>query len=412
MNDPEIDIDILDDNDQDTSLKGASGNGYAWEDEYKRSWDILQEDEKGSLQGVVSSIQHTKRRRLLKDTSTIQRGIIRNLFVIIDLSNSMAEKDLKPSRRDLTFNLLEQFINEYFDQNPISQLGIIVTRDGLSEKLTELSGNSSEHIEELKVKINRETRGEPSLQNSLELAKNSLCHSPPHGTREILILMASLTTCDPGDINETIRVLKNNHIRVSIIGLAAEVQICKRICQETKGTYGVVLNEAHYKDILFEMIPPPSTTSAKTEVGMIEMGFPRRITERFPTACACHQRPIQGGNICPRCFSKACELPTKCAICGLTLVSSPHLARSYHHLFPVPNYIEVPRQKITSASPTYCFGCQQPFENIPTIMNRNPAEQGSGRYECPQCLKQFCVDCDIYIHDVLHNCPSCIQSKK
>jgi len=60
--------------------------------------------------------------------------------VIIDLSNSMAEKDLKPSRRELTFNLLEQFINEYFDQNPISQLGIIVTRDGLSEKLTELSG--------------------------------------------------------------------------------------------------------------------------------------------------------------------------------------------------------------------------------------------------------------------------------
>jgi len=35
----------------------------AWEDEYKRSWDMLQEDEKGSLQGVVSSIQHTKRRR-------------------------------------------------------------------------------------------------------------------------------------------------------------------------------------------------------------------------------------------------------------------------------------------------------------------------------------------------------------
>jgi len=28
MNDPEIDIDILDDNDQDTNLKGASGNGY------------------------------------------------------------------------------------------------------------------------------------------------------------------------------------------------------------------------------------------------------------------------------------------------------------------------------------------------------------------------------------------------
>ena len=28
-------------------------------------------------------------------------------------------------------------------------------------------------------------------------------------------------------------------------------------------------------------------------------------------------------------------------MCGLTLVSSPHLARSYHHLFPVPPFAEV-----------------------------------------------------------------------
>lgn len=31
--------------------------GYAWEDEYKRSWDALIEDEAGSLLGVVSSMQ-------------------------------------------------------------------------------------------------------------------------------------------------------------------------------------------------------------------------------------------------------------------------------------------------------------------------------------------------------------------
>lgn len=30
-----------------------------------------------------------------------------------------------------------------------------------------------------------------------------------------------------------------------------------------------------------------------------------------------------------------------CPICALTLVSSPHLARSYHHLFPVANYEEI-----------------------------------------------------------------------
>lgn len=49
--------------------------------------------------------------------------------------------------------------------------------------------------------------GEPSLQNSLELALSSLKNFPSHASREVLLIMSSLTTCDPGDINETIKVI-------------------------------------------------------------------------------------------------------------------------------------------------------------------------------------------------------------
>ena len=62
------------------------------------------------------------------------------MILVLDLSESMLEKDLRPSRLELTLSYMDQFIVEYFDQNPISQLGIVTTRDGLSEKLTELSG--------------------------------------------------------------------------------------------------------------------------------------------------------------------------------------------------------------------------------------------------------------------------------
>jgi transcription initiation factor TFIIH subunit 2 len=48
--------------------------------------------------------------------------------------------------------------------------------------------------------------GEPSLQNALELALRSLHMLPSHASREILILMGSLTTCDPGDISVTVQV--------------------------------------------------------------------------------------------------------------------------------------------------------------------------------------------------------------
>ena len=38
------------------------------------------------------------------------------------------------------FQLLEKFVEEYFDQNPISQLGIITTAKKRAERLTELGG--------------------------------------------------------------------------------------------------------------------------------------------------------------------------------------------------------------------------------------------------------------------------------
>ena len=68
-------------------------------------------------------------------------------------------------------------------------------------------------------------QGEPSLQNSLELAIQTLRHMPAHASRELLFLVGSLTTCDPGDITATIATCKALHIRCSVISLAAEVRI-------------------------------------------------------------------------------------------------------------------------------------------------------------------------------------------
>ena len=47
-----------------------------------------------------------------------------------------------------------------------------------------------------------------------------------------------------------------------------------------------------------------------------------------------------------RCRARVVELPCSCHICGLTLVSSPHLERSYHHLVPVRAFSEVPQAEV------------------------------------------------------------------
>lgn len=208
---------------------------------------------------------------------------------------------------------------------------------------------------------------------------------------------------------------------------------------------------------------------------LLMMGFPSRVTDPNPSLCACHSRPTTGGYLCSRCSSKVCSLPTTCPACSLTLILSTHLARSYHHLFPLQNWKTVSWSRATSVSQkhkTLCFSCQSPFApNLTTstkLTSNNPNDttvngianqisaaristkaassdaqnadstsaepsaaallksaQGtgsshkqrdgdqtvseSGRYECGTCGQFFCVDCDVFCHEIVHNCPGCLS---
>ena len=41
----------------------------------------------------------------------------------------------------------QEFVEEYFDQNPLSHLGVIALRNASAERLSELSGNKMAHLE-------------------------------------------------------------------------------------------------------------------------------------------------------------------------------------------------------------------------------------------------------------------------
>jgi transcription factor Ssl1 len=104
------------------------------------------------------------------------------------------------------------------------------------------------------------------------------------------------------------------------------------------------MNEGHFKDILFELTPPPARRAVdcaggpgtSPTAGLVMMGFPTRLLDSSPPGLrACHSDMKSEGFLRPRCMARVCDIPTDCDICGLMIVSSPHLARSYHHLFPV-----------------------------------------------------------------------------
>lgn len=452
-----------------TSLKGANG-GYSWEDEYQRPWEIVNNEAEGeqSLVYLVQQMIEARKKKILKNPTTpFQRGIIRTLIVIIDGSLTMLEKDLRPTRFGAMLNLLGEFVDEFFDQNPISQIGIVMMRNGVAQVVSEVSGLPEHHkdrIRGLKARQHGriEPKGDPSLQNALELARSLLGSNfgdPSLGSsknsKEILIIFGALFTSDPGDIHQTIGALAKEDIKVKIIGLSAQVAICQEIVAKTNFLsssqtrslglsrhYGVIMNDAHFKELLMDCVEPLAVTKespeAKVEdtqgVPVIKMGFPLKhsisstttnglVNPNFPALCACHptrgskdlmepvsviqnQNPSQSpgatiGYVCPQCHSRVCQLPIVCPVCGIMLILSTHLARSYHHLVPLMEYIEVPVSAQYDSS--HCYGCLLQFPNG----SEDTLKGASSRYRCKKCSQDFCIDCDVFVHETLHNCPGC-----
>jgi transcription initiation factor TFIIH subunit 2 len=185
-----------------------------------------------------------------------------------------------------------------------------------------------------------------------------------------------------------------------------------------------------------------------TAASLVQMGFPQRArVEARPQPAACTHAGTHvcspalasrsssaqastyfcagtGGDfVCPRCKGRLAELPGECPVCRLTLVSSPHLARSYHHLFPVAPYEEVlapsgdgvdvpdaPEATAAAAAAAAaacdaaCFGCG---ESLRGDAGGGADAAGGVVLRCPRCTHCFCFRCDSYVHEALHNCPGC-----
>lgn len=271
--------------------------------------------------------------------------------------------------------------------------------------MSDLAGSARKHTKAIKELTKVSLTGEPSLQNGLELALQTLKMIPSHASREIVIIMSSLTTCDPTDITETIDKLKKEGVRCSVVSLSAEIRVYRYLTEQTGGIYGAVLDDAHFRDQLLQHVDPPPAAQSQDN-SLIKMGFPYVHSDEGKepslTMCMCHIDSIDdpsklntGGYNCPQCNSKYCELPVECSSCGLTLVSAPHLARSYHHLFPVANFKEVPFEKQVDK----CYACQKTFDG------ENFADKVI--FQCGPCGQYFCIDCDIFIHETLHTCVGC-----
>eukprot|EP00033_Pygsuia_biforma_P004112 GCRY01004507.1.p1 GENE.GCRY01004507.1~~GCRY01004507.1.p1 ORF type:complete len:426 (+),score=69.94 GCRY01004507.1:153-1430(+) len=392
---------------------------YNWEGSYERSWEVVQENENGQL---INIEEREKRKAVREVKSGVRKGMMRRMYIVLDLSAVMDETDLKPNRASYLCTVLEDFISEFFSQNPLSQLGIIVTRNGKAERIASLSGHRDSLINALRSSLT--VVGIPSLQSALMIANVALKHVPDYCTREVFVVYGALNTCDPGNIFDTIEESKALSVRCSVVALSASVAVLGFLASETSGTYEVAANPGHLRELLLaHTLPSPLQKQDAADL-LIEMGFPTRTVQGTEVICSCHCEVRTEAHLCPRCNAAVCALPTMCPICSLHLIAAPHLFRSHHHLFPVP-----PFDPYTPPLPTdesnwpHCASCNcLLFQKVKTAVPSHPTQALSislRRHQnyivkplpqsiCPECQCVFCLECDAVMHTEINNCVGCL----
>jgi transcription initiation factor TFIIH subunit 2 len=381
---------------------------HAWEAvDGSSMWTDVQEDADGNILTNYSQLslaaQIRQRRHrlaatdLARSSKRLVRHMLRHVYLVLDCSQWSREKDpaLPPARMRLetTLNLASEYINEYYDQNPLGHLGIVLCKDGEAEMLTALGGSPKKHklalgaalVTEMSKGGGSSVGGEFSLQNGIEVAGRSLGYAPRYGSREIIVITSALATCDPGDIlAETLPRLLHSGIRVSTISLQAELHICTKLAEATGGLSGVCMDTRHLRDLVMGHAIPPPINSFESGAGgdstpqmiceFVTMGFPSREGGDVPTlvhstgggtndnafainpAAADDRRSnrlisfARTGYVCPRCRSRCSDLPSDCAVCGLRLILAPHLARTFHHLFPVRPFMELEEAEVVGSA--------------------------------------------------------------
>ncbi|VDK38948.1 unnamed protein product, partial [Gongylonema pulchrum] len=138
--------------------------------------EVLHEDEHGSIEkSIAKLILDAKRKRRLADRpAKVRLGIMRYVYIVIDCSFAMTDSSLSPTRLAVSLKALNQFLDKFSEQNPISQVGIIICKDKRAERLIPLTGNVRLVKESLSTLSEALCHGEFSLHNGLMVAIRSL----------------------------------------------------------------------------------------------------------------------------------------------------------------------------------------------------------------------------------------------
>lgn len=396
---------------------------YRWETGYEKTWSAItnhinekQDSSNKPLEQFLDQYETACKRRKLtlcekSNKGNKKLGMLRYVYLILDVSKAALQQDYKPTRITAILHEVANFINNFYENNPLGNLGIITTKDKKSIINCPLSssanaGNPKNVLNEIQnlIKLDADNfcTGEPSMQMSLLKAASFLSNLSSHFSREILLVMNSLNTMDNGDIESTIKLLQKNNIKVNIIHLSCQVEFCKNLADNTNGKLIIPKDSMGFEEALLKFSYPDElyqidrNKAVQQTASVIKMGFPSSQASKSFSPCGKMTtilRPTLNSTQlesvsklskvsyqCPRCKLHINILPIKCPTCGLQLITSPYLAKNYHHLFSINKFTEVGKG--------LCDSCGETKDAI----SSDPDSNGSN----------YCLDCEIFMREHLH----------
>ena len=323
------------------------------------------------------------------------------LCIDLSVANNKAI-DYKPSRLELIYNSAIDFVRGFFDVNPLSQMMIVVTKNKKAFIASPMSSSSKSHLDNIKETIREDPTGQPSVQRALDLAFSCLKHVPDYAQKELLYLASALGTSDVENIFDIFNKLSNEKVRCSVVGMGGEVYVLRKMADTTGGVHHIAMDSDHYRMLINAHKSPPALEKNKFSnlAFPMKVGFPQKVDGSKWDVDPKTMSIFNGGYECPTCKTRNDgSLPLACYVCGLNLLSSPHIARSYHHLRKVPEFVEIEKEEGEEMGACMCC-------NTSLLASRDL------RYRCVKCGGMYAAACRDFVVEQLFNCAGCLQMEE
>lgn len=197
---------------------------------------------------------------------------LRQTILLVDFSENMKDTDFAPSRITCTLNYVLKMIDKFVENNPLSEMSILLLRDLKSICLKNFKENffKAKTVIKKMVKENtdnedfnlhatlkmttikeNEPKGQISILNGLTMAKDLFSNSPLYYHKEVYLITSSVNSIDSDDFFNIIDWYKSQKIRISIISLSCNNFLYKKIIESCNGKIVFPSKKDDFEDYIF-----------------------------------------------------------------------------------------------------------------------------------------------------------------